>query len=138
MENCKTNITVARLPLKEVSKRIYNIHNDLNIMNEIIKLAATENGYNNGAGLVIIFDRSENIFIVLNSNPMYSSLTKSYDSTKKNIKDSFDKDDLENYEFLDNSKFSKEEFRIVEMALKMPEEPVSKLLVKCVKEMINK
>ena len=138
MENNRTNITVVRLPLKELSKRIYNIHNDLNIMNEIIKLAATDHGYNNGAGLVIIYDRSENVFIVLNSNPMYTSLTKAYDPTKKNELKDFTENDLQDYEFLDNSKFDKKDLEITKMALQMPEEPVSKLLIKCIKEMISK
>lgn len=131
------NMKVVKMTLKELSRKLYRFYNDIELMNEIIRLAMTDYGYNNNSGLVIVYSESEEIFVVLNSNPMYNPIMEPLEIVDDTS--SLNKEDLEKYEFCNNSKFNEDELRIIDMALKMKEqnEPVSKLLVKCLIEMLN-
>lgn len=129
----KSKMAVVKLPLKELTKRLYHIYSDMDIVNNVIKLSLTESGYNDGFGLIIL--HSENIFIVINSNPSYESITMDYDPENET---KFNKDNIEGYHFYDGSKFDNIDLSIISMAYHTQTESINKLLIRCIEEMLHK
>lgn len=132
----RKTVKVAKMPLVELVCRLSDVY-DEDSVRRVINSAISKD-YQSGDGLIITYDKNENIFVVVSTNDEYDNLSELYlPDFGDDIINRILNRNPKRYRFAGGESFTKEEVELIKEC-KSKDTPEAQLITKMINEMMTR